>query len=186
MQTFVILKKNVPMVSLFVKWLIFPLVLVNAYKQQTNDTEKVLHPFYLAVTEINENKKEHSLEITVKMFVDDFEKVLAASYKEKVDLVNPNRTTMDKLVSDYLKKRLQLIVNDKIVAAHYLGFQQEDESVYCFLEVTGAQDIKKLIVRNKLLHDLNESQINIIHTAINGNRKSTKLDYPKDIADFKW
>jgi hypothetical protein len=187
MQTFVNLKKIVPMASLFVKWLVLPLFLSSLSEPVTGfGTDKTMHPFYMAVTEINENKNEKVLEISSKMFTDDFEKVLTELTKEKVDLVNPNRVLMDKLISDYFNKHLQILIDDKPVKIQYLGFQQEEESVYSFLEVTGVSAVKKLTVKNKLLHDLNENQINIIHAIINGSRKSTKLDFPKSEVSFKW
>jgi hypothetical protein len=44
-----------------------------------------LHPFHVSVVEINHNETDKTLEISCKIFIDDFEKVLAQNYKVKVD-----------------------------------------------------------------------------------------------------
>src|SRR5215467_8661287 len=67
------------------------------------------HPYYVSVVEINHNAKDKTLEISCKIFTNDFEETLEKNYKTKVDLVNPaDKGAMDKLVSDYLKKRLSI------------------------------------------------------------------------------
>jgi hypothetical protein len=41
------------------------------------------HPIFVTVTEIEQNIKEKSVEISCKIFTDDFEKALRAAYKLK-------------------------------------------------------------------------------------------------------
>ena len=43
------------------------------------------HPFYVSVTEINQNLKEKTLEISCKLFAEDFETTLNKDYKTTVD-----------------------------------------------------------------------------------------------------
>lgn len=172
----------------FFKWLLIPLYIFPLVSMKHSALLPVadIHPFYLAVTEINYNKQDKVFEVTAKMFTDDFEKVLGDAYKTKVDLVNPNRYEMDKLIKDYLEKHLMMIADEKAIALNYLGFQQEEESVYCFLEVTGIESIKKLSIKNSILHDLNEHQMNIMHVIVDGKRQSIKLNYPDKVANFKF
>ena len=176
------------MVSSFFKWLLVPLFIIPLLSMQhiVEKPVETMHPFYLAVTEINYNRNDKVFEVTTKMFTDDFEKVLGEAYQSKVDLVNPNRFEMNKLIKDYLEKHLMMIVDDKSLELNYMGFQQEEESVYCFLEITGIEKIKKVSIKNSLLHDLNESQINIMHVIVDGKRESVKLNYPDKVANFKF
>ena len=46
----------------------------------------VYHPFYISVTEINQNPKEKTLEISCKLFAEDFETTLNKEYKTTVKL----------------------------------------------------------------------------------------------------
>ncbi len=143
------------------------------------------HPYYISVVEINHNAKDKILEISCKIFTNDFENTLEKNYKTKVDLVNPtDKGAMDKLISDYIKRRLFIKVDNKPVSFSYVGFEKEDEAVYSYFEVDNIAGVKKIDVINSILHDFSDQQINIIHCIVGGKRQSTKLDYPKTNASF--
>jgi hypothetical protein len=68
----------------------------------------------------------------------------------------------------------------------YIGFEKDKESAYCYFQVENVPSLKKLDVFDSLLHDFTADQINIIHVIVNGNRQSTKLDYPQKNASFNF
>ncbi|HEY9363423.1 MAG TPA: DUF6702 family protein [Chitinophagaceae bacterium] len=179
------------MASSFYKWLLLPFLIISFGKVPVSlagNSEPVeIHPYFVSVTEINSNAADKTLEISCKLFTDDFEKTLEKAFKAKVDLVNPpDKSAMDKLINEYLQKHLALKVNDKSVALHYVGFEHEAEAVYCYFIVNQVSGVKKIETTNTILHDFNENQINIMHVTVNGDRKSTKLDYPKSSAVFQF
>ena len=71
---------------------------------------------------------------------------------------------------------------------HYLEtmikIEKEDEAVNVYLEVENIATVKTIEINNSILHDLYDDQMNIIHVVVGGNRKSTKLDYPRREAAF--
>lgn len=172
----------------FYKWLLVPFILFQFdIPVWVSGHSNNLHPYFVSVTEINKNASEKSLEISCKLFTDDFEKELAKTYNTKVDLVHPaDSKVMDKLVNDYLQKHLAIKLDGKPVILNYIGFEQEAEAVYGYFQVNQVNTVKKIEVTNTVLHGLNESQVNIVHVTVNGNRKSTKLDYPKSTAVFQF
>lgn len=149
--------------------------------------ETKVHPFYVSVVEINHNAADKTLEISCKIFTDDFEKTLAAKYKTSVDLSNPkDRTAVEKQISDYISDHLSLIADNKPVNFHYLGYEISEEAAWCYLQVDNITSIKNLDIVNKILHDYTDKQVNIMHITVNGGRKSTKLDYPNNSASFSF
>jgi uncharacterized protein DUF6702 len=145
------------------------------------------HPYYISVVEINHNPTDKTLEISCKIFTNDFETTLEKNYKTKVDLVNPpDKPAMDKLVSDYIKKHLSIRADGKTVSFSYVGFEKEDEAVYSYFQVDNIPSVKKIDLTNSILHDFSDQQINIIHCTVGGKRQSDKLDYPKTEASFSW
>ena len=91
------------MVSLLFKWLMVGGLLFNS-------TATSHHPIFVSVTEIEHNAKDKTLEISCKIFTDDFEKALRETYKTYVDLLQPkDKTAMNKLVSDYVQKHLLFV-----------------------------------------------------------------------------
>ncbi len=145
------------------------------------------HPFHVSVVEINHNAADKTLEISCKIFTDDFEKVLAQNYKTKIDLINPpNKPAMDTLVKKYVFSHLSISVDGKPVKLSYVGFEREAEAVYSYVQVDGIPFVKIVGITNKLMHDFFTDQINLMHVIVGGNRKSTKLDYPETNASFSF
>ena len=71
--------------------------------------------------------------------------------------------------------------------ANYLGFEQEREAVYVYLEIEKAPAlIEKVTVETSLLYDLYDDQVNLIHFSTQNKRKSAKLDYPAKAAQLEF
>jgi len=145
------------------------------------------HPFYVSVTEMSLNAKTKSLEISCKMFAEDVEDVLKQNYKTPVDLGdNKSQALNNKLIKDYILKHLSINIASAPATLNFIGYEKERESVYCYFEIPNAGDIKKITINNNILQDYKQEQINIMHVIVNGNRKSTKLDYPASQASFSF
>ena len=65
-----------------------------------------LHPYYISVVEINHNAADKTLEISCKIFTNDFETTLEKNYKQKLISNPPDKAAMDNWISDYIKKHL--------------------------------------------------------------------------------
>lgn len=145
-----------------------------------------MHPFFVSVVEINHNKAEATLETSVRIFTDDFEKTLKTRFpSQPVDLYHTTPAT-DTLINRYLREKLQLRVNGKPVVWTYLGSERVEESTWCYLEVSKVPEVKQLHISNKLLYEYKKEQINMHHITVNGERKSYKLDNPQSEVDFSF
>src|SRR6266511_1262639 len=124
--------------------------------------KEISHPFYISVVEINHNAADKTLEISCKIFTNDFETTLEKNYKSKVDLSNPkDKPEVGKWISDYIKKHLSIKADSKNVNFSYLGFEKEEEATYSYFQVDDVASIKKIDVTNSILHDFSDQQINI-------------------------
>jgi hypothetical protein len=138
------------------------------------------HPVFMSVTEIEHNAKAKTLEISCKLYTDDFEKTLRANYKTKIDLIDEKvHAQMEKYVNDYLKKRLQINADGNQTKLKYIGFEKIDEAVYVYYEAQNIATVKKIDVKNSILYDYKATQISLIHATVNGKRQSTKLINPE-------
>lgn len=139
-----------------------------------------LHPFYVGVTEIQHNKSEKNLEISIKLFIDDFEKGLTANYNSMVDITTPkDPKKADSLIFNYIQNNFHLKVNGKPVAIEYVGYEKEREAAWCYIQVSNISDVKQIELENSLLYNVLDQQIHIIHLNANGQRKSGKIMYPE-------
>lgn len=143
------------------------------------------HPIFVSVTEIEHNKKDNTLEISCKIFTDDFEKTLRETYKTKVDLLQPkDKAAMDRLVSDYVRKHLILTVDGKKAVLEFIGYEQDEEGVRSYYQANNIPSVKKLDITNNILFEYKKEQISIMHLNVNGKKQSTKLVNPEEKASF--
>ena len=145
------------------------------------------HPLYISVTEISQNPKEKILEISCKVFTNDFEAVLEKMSGTKVDLsAAADKVAAGRLIEQYVEKHLQLKVDGKAVALHYVGNENENDGTWSYFQVNDVGAVRRIDVADALLYDSFSQQINILHVTVGGVRKSTRLDYPAANASFEF
>ncbi len=144
-----------------------------------------LHPLYVSVTEIEHNAKEKTLEISCKIFTDDFEKTLRNAYQVRVDLLDPaKKEAMNKLVNDYVQKHLTINLEGKNAIMHFIGCEQIEEGIYCYYQIEKVNSVKSISVTNNILYEYKKEQMGLIHVTVNGIRKSSKLNNPEEKVSF--
>jgi hypothetical protein len=141
--------------------------------------EKDHHPFYVSVTRIDENSKEKRLEVSCKIFTDDFEKTLRMHYKGHIDLLNPSdRSAMNSVISDYIEKHLKISVDGNPLRLQFVGYEKDEEGVECYFQVNGISVNKTVDIFNDILFEYKPEQTNIVHVTVKGKRKSRQLVNP--------
>jgi hypothetical protein len=145
------------------------------------------HPYYMSVTELNYNAKEKALQGSVKMFVNDLENSLKKITGKTADLIHPVDTTKtNKLLSGYLESRLRVTVNGNVKPLKIIGFEQEAENIWVFLEVRNCPIPGTISIHNSILYESLKEQINIVHVEVKGIKKSHKLVNPESTAKFSF
>lgn len=166
------------MASILYKWLIvFALT----------GLDSSYHPIFVSVTEIEHKATSKTLEITCKIFTDDFEKTLRKKYKTKIDLLDNKLTSsMNPLVDDYIKNHFSIIADGKPCVLNFLGFEQQEEGIVSYYEVKNIAVLKNIEVLNNILYEYSEQQMGIIHVMVNSQRKSSMLNNPDQKASFSF
>lgn len=170
------------MAAILYKWLfVFTLLFPGL------DMKENFHPVYLSVTEIEHNAKEKTLEISCKIYTDDFEKTLRMHYPNKIDLMNDAaKPQMGPIVNEYIQKHFSVKADGKAVALQFLGYEKQEEGIVSFFQANNIAAVKKIEVFDNLLYEYKEQQIGIVHVTVNGNRKSTKLNNPDASVVFEF
>ncbi len=150
-------------------------------------TVRTDHPFHVGVVEIEHNPTVRTLELSCKLFTDDFENALRTRYQVAIDLSAPaKKTAMDSLVARYIREQLVLSLNGKKISGTYLGFEQDKEAVYAFVEYASPVTPQQLQADCGLLYEQFTDQINIFHVTVGGRRQSSKLGYPSRQIEFRF
>lgn len=140
-----------------------------------------VHPFYVSVTEVHQHTPNGNLEITCKIFTDDFEHTLRnANPGVRIDLLRKDmQDEMQPLIASYIKQHLKLYVNGSPVYIQMIGYEQEEEGIISYFESTPVKSVQQLKVWSNLLYEYKEEQMNLFHITVNGKRKSFKLNHPE-------
>jgi hypothetical protein len=166
------------MASILYKW--FLIVSLNLFYH----TDYV-HPLYVSVVEIDHNIKDKTLELSCKIFTDDFEKTLRKAYNTHVDLLDPKeKTAMNILVNDYIQKHVKISLEGKNATLRYIGYEEIEEGIYSYFQVDGVNAVKNISITDNVLYEYKSEQFSLIHVTVNGKRKSTKLNNPDENVSF--
>lgn len=145
------------------------------------------HPFYVSVTEINYDKTERVVQVSCKIFTDDFENTLRKQTNVSVDLINPkDRSKMESLIKDYIEKNLIISKDGKQLKYSFLGYEKEEEAIWSYFITEPIIQPKRLSVINTLLYDFKKEQINIVQVTGLGNKQSSKTTWPEKKLEFEY
>lgn len=135
------------------------------------------HPIHISVADFQYSEKDKALQLTLRIFIDDLE---AAIRKEKklpeLDLLEPPAgESTESLARAYILSRLQVEVDGKAIHAQFLGSEQEDIALICYIEFPGIRKMKQLTVHYRALMELYDDQSNLVHITYRGPIKSARL-----------
>ena len=135
------------------------------------------HPFHVSVCDVEFNDKTKSLEISQRIFLDDLEEALRKkSGWTTLDVVNPtDKKRFDALIKEFVMENLSLEINNKSVKLSYLGHELESDAIWCYLEVTGVNNLSTIGVENSVLINTFPDQVNLVHIKKDGKIRSLKL-----------
>ncbi|MEM6721388.1 MAG: DUF6702 family protein [Bacteroidota bacterium] len=134
------------------------------------------HKFYVSVTNIEHSEADNALQITTRIFIDDFQRVLKERYDLQEELASEkDAKVVEAYMQKYLTKKLKIWVNGELKSFNFIGKQYEDDVTICYLEIEGIQNVNSITVESGLLYEIEEDQQNLVHVKIKSKRKSLLL-----------
>lgn len=132
------------------------------------------HKYYVSTTHIDYIKSSQSLQITLRIFTDDFENLLQTRYSEAYQLHPDNYPEkINKAIQRYISSKLKLSTNGSALPMQYIGKKYQDDQVICYFEVEQVPpSFTQLEISNSILFDLFEDQQNVIHFSQDSKKKS--------------
>ena len=135
-----------------------------------------IHKFYVSVTQIDYVPSKKRVEITARIFVDDLEKALTKKHNKKINLTSTRELPeAEELIKGYLKENIKIFINKKPQAIEFLARELEGDVLILYTKIAVSKKINTFEIYNSLLTEVYADQQNIVHTNINGNKKSILL-----------
>ena len=178
-RTFYVVKirkiKRIVLQMLLVLVLITPLFAFNLHKE------------YHSLTNIDYNKKEKALQITMRLFTNDIDLALKKYFEKPIELGSINEIVdANKLLELYLNQKFILSINNEMTQYQFLGKEFEKDELYLYMEIKEIEKIEQISVQNAILTELFFEQENIIKLNINDQQKSIILTKENDKGMLKF
>lgn len=147
-----------------------------------------LHPVHISVTEITYNEKSKSFQIISRVFVDEMELGVRGQLKQpELDILEPkNGSTTQVLIQNYLAQHFKVKIDGKPAKQNFLGFEKEDISFVCYIEIENVKKLKTLEVMNDIITEIHDDQSNLVHVTYKSPVKSVRLTREKVSEIFKF
>lgn len=146
------------------------------------------HKYYMSITQVNYSDKDKSIQITLRIFIDDIETTLNTRYgidsklDTKAELKNVNE-----YVEKYLRSRFNVSVNGTQAKYTFLGKEYDTDVMKCYIEIPSVEKnhLKNIEITNNLLFEMFPEQQNLVHFKINGKLESYILTQGNNKAMLK-
>ena len=131
------------------------------------------HKYYVSTSLFNFTDT-NSLQITIRLFKDDFKDALKKKYS--INRVLTDQVLIDSTyhsnINNYFNSFLTVSFDGEKNKLNFLGLENKNEMFVFYLEIEKLPSFNVISLDNKLLFDLYSEQQNIIHVKKNGIKKS--------------
>ena len=146
-----------------------------------------IHKFYISVTQIEYVKEKKSVQIVMRIFIDDLEKLLRERYDNNITLNEAKgEKQIDSYIDKYITKKVLIRINENLTDFKFLGKEYEDDIVFCYLEIENVSEISNFEISNNLFFEVFKEQQNVIKTDINAQNDSFVLTSQKNKAEVSF
>lgn len=146
-----------------------------------------LHKYYVSVIELNHNAESNQLEISAKVFNDDWQNALDFRLGRPVLLGSKNQfPQIDSLVLAYLTDNLSVSVNGDKKKINLLGSEIEGEATWLYMYIDSVSDVRNIELKCSILTEMFEEQRNIIQVKVGDDIKSSLFTKSKNSKQFNF
>lgn len=132
-----------------------------------------VHKYYISLIKVDFKPEKESVQITMRVFIDDLQKVINETNNISIELAVKNEVkNSDDLISEYVKDNFGIKINSAVTLYNYIGKEYENDIVYLYLEINNIKAITNIEITDDMLIDYFPSQKNIVKLNINDVKKT--------------
>ncbi|UOQ52867.1 DUF6702 family protein [Hymenobacter cellulosivorans] len=131
------------------------------------------HAYHASIMEVRYNAPKQQLEISLKVFTDDFEKALSVGQPKAISFEQTPRPQVTQLTTELLRKSLTFGTRPgETLPLQLLGFEKDHEAHWLYLTVKLPKPTNTIVLRHRLLVDTFSDQMNIVNLDAGGKKQS--------------
>ena len=144
------------------------------------------HAYHSTITELRYNPAKKQLELSVKVFADDFEKAISQGQPKTVSLTEPGPRPLV-LADAYFQRTLQIsTVAGARLPLQVLGMQPENDGCWFYCKVPLPGPVAGIKLRQAVLLDAFADEMNIVNMEANGKKQSALFRAGHEEEVVKW
>jgi hypothetical protein len=126
------------------------------------------HDFHVTHTTLFYDSSNASIEIAIKVAVEDLERALEDQGAEYLRIgTNRENEAADQLIKNYFKQNLKLFPNAEAAEYHWVGKEISEDlhDLYIYFEMLDCNDnaqVETLLVENTIFTEILSNQVNIV------------------------
>lgn len=141
------------------------------------------HDFHASVTQMQYDPKEQVFEISIRIFTDDFEKVLSAESNSKVNLSDSHKN--DALIEKYIRAHFAYINPQKQAKPiKYVGHEIEADANWLYLEMPYAEPFRGGQLKQNVLMEYFDDQVNMVNIQYQHQKKTFVFRKSQSVQDI--
>jgi len=138
------------------------------------------HPLHIALVSMEYNTKNKNFDVLVKIFIDDFESIIARKYNIQLHAGTKNEHPQFSFyATKYVKEHFGVAFNGSKKYSNDLNFVQKDlnvEAVWLKFSISAPANITKVKMKASVMTDFFEDQTNLIVFKYKNFEEAFKLD----------
>ncbi|MDO7846978.1 hypothetical protein Q5H92_11460 [Hymenobacter sp. M29] len=145
-----------------------------------------LHAYHSTLTELRYNAAKKQLELSVKVFTDDFEKALSQGQAAPVNLTDAGPRPLA-LTTAYVQRTLQVRTpTGAPLQVQVLGLQAENDGYWLYCKVPLPGPLAGVQLRQAMMLDVFGDEMNIVNIEANGKKQSALFRAGHEEEVLKW
>jgi hypothetical protein len=146
-------------------------------------TPRMEHDIHVSICDMTYKEGKGQIEVSIKVFYDDLLNAVGLKPGEELP---ENYTNADELIEAFINKNIQVRVNGEEKVLKYEESHSYPPAVWSTFSIAHSGDVNQIHMKNSILTDLFDDQVNMVNIRINGDKKAFSLDGKQKLLDFKY
>ena len=146
------------------------------------------HDFHVTHTTFHYNDESKSMEITIKVAIEDLEKSIKKKSTKKLDELSNYQENInsEKLILEYFRNNLTFLLTENTKEFKWVGKETSNNlhDIYLYFEIANFdknENIESITIKNTLFLDLHDYQTNIVLIELADRKYNLTFTKDKDI-----
>ena len=136
------------------------------------------HPIHVSVCNIDLDPNEGKMELSLKIFADDFQDLILQKYSVQLKLVD-QELPGEKIssVNRYIGETLKIEINGKeIEELKFEKSELNEEAIWLYYSYDHGNRIRKINIRNTLMNEKFDDQTNLLIVSYNSKQNGYRMN----------